>query len=89
MRDVKKKRLARGKDRIIFGVFVFIASALFAGQAMALELDLFGRPLTINGYANQSVQFGVAGDHYDTMAGFQQGLMQAPWWRWNIKRKIT
>jgi len=79
MRDlfVEKTRVAYRKDRIVFGFFMLIAFALFAGQAMAIEIELFGTPLSIKGYANQSVQFGVAGNKYDTRSGFQQGLMQA------------
>jgi len=74
---VKKIIHGFGRGRIAFGTFLLIASVLLAGQAMAFQLDLFGRPLSIKGYVNQSVQFGLAGDHYDTMQGFQQGLMQA------------
>jgi len=80
MRDkfcLKKKRHAYGKDRIVFGIFALIASALFASQAMAIDFDVGGRPLSLKGYINQGVQFGTAGDHYDTMGGFQQALMQA------------
>ncbi len=79
MRDLllKKRRHLYHKDRIVFGIFVFIASALFAGQAMAINLDLFGSPLTFKGYVSQSVQFGCAGDQYDTMSGFQQAITQA------------
>ncbi len=80
MRDLfclGKRRHAGVKDRIIVGIFMLIASALFAGQAMAYDFDLFGKPLTIKGFANQSIQFGSAGDHYDTKSGVQQAIMQA------------
>ncbi len=73
---VKKIIHGFGRGRIAFGTFLLIASVLLAGQAMAFQLDLFGKPLNIKGYVNQSVQFGVAGDHFDTMAGFQQAIMQ-------------
>ncbi len=74
---LKKRRHAYGKNRIVFGILMFIASALFAGQAMAIDLELFGKPLAFKGYVNQGFQFGTAGDHYDTKAGLQQVLTQA------------
>ena len=67
---------ALGRGRKAFGITVFVASLLLSGQAMAIQFDLWGNPLEIKGYINQSIQFGVAGDHYDTMSGFQQALMQ-------------
>ncbi len=70
-------REAPGKARIVIGIFALMASALFAGQAIALETEFLGKDLGINGYVNQSIQFGIAGDHYDTKAGFQQGITQA------------
>jgi len=79
MRDLlfKRRRYACLKNWIFFCVFMIMASSLFVGQAMAIELELFGSPLTLKGFVNQSVQFGVAGDKYDTMQGFQQALTQA------------
>jgi hypothetical protein len=74
---LKKKRRRQGGTRIIFGIFVFITLALFTSQASAqIEMELFGKDLTLSGYVNQGVQFGVAGDHWDTKSGFQQALMQ-------------
>jgi hypothetical protein len=73
----KKRRHAYCKDRIVFGLFVLMASVIFGGQAMAIDSELFGRPLIFKGYINQGIQFGIADDHYDTMGGFQQALMEA------------
>ncbi len=67
----------KGGNRIIFSVFLLIAMALFSGRAIAIDFDVFDKPLSVNGYINQGIQFGVAGDHYDTKSGFQQALMQA------------
>jgi len=77
MCDLKRKSCSGIKDRLVFGFFVFVAFALFAGQASAINLHLFGESLVVKGYISQSAQFGVAGDHYDTMQGFQQGITQA------------
>jgi hypothetical protein len=73
---VKKIIHGFGRGRIAFGTFLLIASVLLAGQAMAFNLDLFGKPLSVKGYINQSVQFGLAGDGYATIQGLQQVLMQ-------------
>jgi len=67
----------RKRGLLAFAFFALMALTLIAGRAWAIDLQLFDNPLTLKGYVNQSVQFGVAGDHYDTMQGFQQGLMQA------------
>jgi len=75
--SLTKNRRIHSNGRTVFGVFLFMAAALFAGPAMAIDMDFLGKSLAVNGYVNQSIQFGVAGDHYDTMSGFQQGLMQA------------
>jgi len=77
MCDLKRKSCSGIKDRLVFGFLVFVAFALFAGQASAINLKLFGESLVIKGYVNQSAQFGVNGDNYDTMQGFQQGITQA------------
>jgi len=70
-----KRRISAG-GRIGIVVFLLITAVLFTGPVMALDYKLFDRQLLLNGYINQGVQFGVAGDHYDTMQGFQQAIMQ-------------
>ncbi len=74
---LKTQKQKHGKKGIVFGFFVLMAAMLFCGQAMAFETEFLGKPLFLNGYVNQGVAFGVAGDHYDTMQGFQQALTQA------------
>ena len=69
---LKTQKQKNGKKRIYLGFIVVMAAMLFCSQAMAFETEFFGRPLFLNGYINQGVAFGVAGDHYDTMQGFQQ-----------------
>jgi len=75
--SLTREKQKNGKNRIIIGFFVLLAAMLFCGQVMAFETELFGNPLFLNGYVNQTVQFGVAGDHWDTIQGFQQALTQA------------
>jgi len=77
MHGLKGTVSGRTNYRVFFGVLAFIALVLFAGQTKAIETEFFGGPLAINGYVNQSIQFGIAGDKYDTMQGFQQGITQA------------
>jgi len=74
---VNKVNRIQKNIRICFGVFLLMAEVLFSGHAMAITVDFLEKPLSLNGYVNQAVQFGVAGDHYETMSGFQQALMQA------------
>ncbi len=74
---VNKVSRIQGNGRMVFGVFLLMAAVLFAGQAMAFTFDFLGKKMSVNGYVNQSLQFGVTGDHYETMSGFQQALMQA------------
>jgi len=77
MRDLKRQSCSGTKNRPVLGICLFFVIVLFTSQAMAIDIQLFNRPLAIKGYINQSVQFGVAGDHYDTMQGFQQGITEA------------
>jgi len=74
---VGEKNRGTGISRMVFGIFLLTAAVLLAGQAMAFDFDLMGENAHVHGYINQGVQFGVAGDHYDTMAGFQGALTQA------------
>ena len=55
---IKKTTVVYVKRRIVSVIFVIIALALFTSPAMAIDLELFGNPLAINGYVNQAVQFG-------------------------------
>lgn len=52
------------------------AVMLLTGSAAALDFAVGDRPATLMGYINQSVGFGIAGDHYDTQQGFQQAIFQ-------------
>jgi hypothetical protein len=68
---MEKKKLS------IFVVVMTIAPmVLFVHQTLAIEFDLFGRPVTLMGYVQQSVGIGIGGDKYDTKQGFQSALFQ-------------
>jgi uncharacterized protein DUF1302 len=64
------------KNVIVMGVLLVMTLALGVQPGMAFKFDLFGKPAIIQGFVNQGVGFGVAGDHYDTMEGFQQAVFQ-------------
>ena len=59
-------------------IFMSALVLLFANPSMALDpIEVFGKPLTLSGYINQSVGFGIGGDEYDTKEGFQSAIFQS------------
>jgi hypothetical protein len=62
--------------RVLIYVVVLFIGIFITNQVMAYQTELFGAPLGISGYLNQSVQSGIAGDHYDTKEGFQSAITQ-------------
>jgi hypothetical protein len=66
---------------LCFSIFVFL---VVGGTAVALDIDLGGKNLKINGFLNQGVSFGIAGDEYDNKEGFQSAyydlLLEAEYW---------
>ena len=74
---VKKTMHSYVKGQMVIGIIMFTLFCLSANQGFSFNTELFGEPLAIKGYVNQSAQFGIAGDQYDTKQGFQQGILQA------------
>jgi len=64
-------------NKIKFIVILIVTFFVCAENTYSYDTQLFGKQISINGYISQGVQFGIAGDHYDTHPGFQQGLMQS------------
>jgi hypothetical protein len=64
--------------RAILAVVILAPLVVRAGPSMAqiVEAELAGKPLGISGYLNQSFQFGIAGNHYDSRRGFQAAVFQ-------------
>lgn len=70
VRSFLKNRLSR------ISAFIAVFILLSATPSIAMNVDLFGSTLRVMGYMNQSVQWGVAGDHYDTKDNFQAAITQ-------------
>lgn len=67
---MKKKRF------LILVLVAGLTIALTFSSVMAEQFNVFGRPLTLMGYATQGVAFGLSDeDKYDTEKGFQSALM--------------
>jgi hypothetical protein len=57
--------------------FLFLCILIVAvsvPQAIAAEMQLWGKPLTIHGYLNQSVGVGISGEYFDTQKRFQSAI---------------
>lgn len=61
---------------LVMAGVLFVAFMLAAGPAAAIDVQLCDRKASIMGYINQSMGFGIAGNHYDTQPGFQQATFQ-------------
>ncbi len=55
--------------------FLF-GSLLLVSDLGAMDVQAFGKPLSIHGYLSQSVGLGIAGEHYDTQKHFQSAIFQ-------------
>ena len=55
-------------------VLVMLFPLISSRQAIAVDFDIAGKPVRLMGYISQKVQYGIAGDHYDTIEGFQSAL---------------
>jgi len=69
------------KNKLSIFVLVVVATmaltALLVNHSLALEVDLFGSPVKLMGYAQQSVAYGIPNDnYYDTKRKFQSALFQ-------------
>ena len=74
MRNVLDWMIQRGVvSRLVVYLLFMIACV---SPARAFDFEAGGKPGKVMGYLNQGVQFGVAGDHYDTMSGFQAAILQ-------------
>ena len=71
----KRGILVRGGG-VMCGI-VLVTMLLFMAQpAGAMNFELMGKQGTLMGYANQGVQFGIAGNSFDTHSGFQSAVFQ-------------
>jgi len=60
---------------MVLVTMVFMASS--ANQTLAIDFDLLGKPVTLMGYAQQSVSYGIPNnDYFDTKRNFQSALFQ-------------
>ncbi|MBW1818479.1 MAG: hypothetical protein JRJ60_15150, partial [Deltaproteobacteria bacterium] len=65
------------KKKFLCSAFVLAMVLFFVNPSMAIEdLILFGKPLSVMGYVNQGVSWGIEGDEYDTKKGFQSAIFQ-------------
>ena len=69
------------KNKLSIFVLVVVATmaltALLVNHSLALEVDLFGSPVKLMGYVQQSVSYGIPNDnYYDTKRNFQSALFQ-------------
>jgi hypothetical protein len=83
-REEMKSTFAKGKNgvtllrhRWMTIMFIAVLVLLFAGPSKALDpIEVSGKPLTISGYINQGIGWGIGGDEYDTKEGFQSAVFQ-------------
>jgi len=57
---------------------VFVVLLVFVGRPAlgAIDFEVFCKQGSLMGYVNQGVQFGIAGDEFDTKQGFQSAVFQ-------------
>jgi hypothetical protein len=67
----------RRKTLLVFAVMFGIISLLCVPCKAELAVDMFGSPLTLMGYVQQGVGYGISGDHYDTKKDLQSFLFQS------------
>ncbi len=67
------------KRKLIFSLAVCIALFFtsFAGMSSAYEWDVCGRPLTVMGYIQQEIHYGLVQGKYDTQSGLNSFLTTA------------
>jgi len=71
---MKKKKLS---IFVLAVVMTMALMALFVHQTLAIDFDLLGKPVTLMGYAQQTVSYGIPNqNYYDTKRGFQSMLFQ-------------
>jgi len=70
LRMRKRGILVRGWG-VICGIVIAAMMVFLARPAGAINFELGGKQGTLMGYVNQGVQFGIAGDAFDTKEGFQ------------------
>jgi hypothetical protein len=82
MENRKERSGMRRKTWFAFAVMFAIVSLWNASCKAEVILDMFGKPLTLMGYVQQTVGYGIEnGRHFDTKDDFQsflfQGLLEA------------
>jgi hypothetical protein len=74
--DKEEGGIMNRKRGLISILVVWVIISLWVCPAMAREVMLFGKPLTLLGYATQGAGVSlVTNDHYDTERGLQTALM--------------
>ena len=64
----KKDFLTRGE--VFRGIIIVALMFMLVSPAIALEFQLAGKPLTVMGFINQSVQYSTAKNSFDTKRDF-------------------
>jgi hypothetical protein len=71
----KRGILVRGGG-VMCGIVLVAMLVFMARPAGAINFELMGKQGTLMGYANQGMQFGIAGNSFDTHSGFQSAVFQ-------------
>ncbi len=67
----------RRKWLLCLAVCMSMSLAGFGGTAQAYKVDVCGRPLTIQGYIQQEIDYGLVKHKYETQSGFNSFLTTA------------
>jgi hypothetical protein len=75
---MRKRFCIQGKGLCIswFVAVLFTIVLCFASPVPAIDIELWGKPLSFTGIIKQGVSYGIAGDQYDTKKGIQSLLTQ-------------
>ena len=61
-------------SKLLFVSMILWVCLSLSPPASAIDVDIAGSPLHIQGYINQGAAFGITGDHFDTHQGLQQAV---------------
>ena len=72
VKGMKRKAMA-----LCYALLCVIMTLVSANQGLTFDVDVGGSPLTMTGFLNQSVYYGLQDDAYDTKSGFNSFVTQA------------
>ena len=58
-------------------ISAFCLVTFVPSPAQAFDIPMAGKKVSVMGYLNQGVTYGIGGDRFDTQEGFQQAIFQA------------